>query len=151
MRNAPSVTYPVGLCAFYGRVLWLCSGLGLLALLLMQWSYPTMPLWWAVSGWLAWGAWCGVAVWSWRRQPVGRLQWDARAAQPGSPAVGQWFWQTEGVAPRALRRLDWVLDAQSVLLLRLQVAQGRPVWVWLQAVDARERWDDLRRALMAHT
>jgi hypothetical protein len=65
--------------------------------------------------------------------------------------VGQWFWQTEGVAPRALRRLDWVLDAQSVLLLRLQVAQGRPVWVWLQAVDARERWDDLRRALMAHT
>jgi hypothetical protein len=151
MRNAPSVTYPVGRCAFYGQLLALCSLAAVLALLMLWWWYPALSVPLAALAGLAWGVWSGWAYRSWRRQPLGRLQWGGRATALVLERPGLWRWLPRDGEPVDLQRLEWVMDAQSVVLLRLSGPQRRRLWLWLAARDDRSRWADLRRALTAHT
>ncbi len=153
MRNAPSVTYPVGRCAVHGQVLALLSALGLLALGLLAvlwWSAGAAWLWTGGVVWLVWSVW---ALCTWWRSPSGQLQWDARAASAttasGGPPGG-WRWHQSGLFPTDLERVEWVLDAQTTLLLRLHPRDERARWVWLEARRDPGRWDDVRRALTNH-
>lgn len=152
MRNAPSVTYPVGRSVFQ---LWLLLGLGLagaLALLLWWWL-SALPAGWMLglgcAGWLVWGL---AAFWSWRCAPVGWLQWDASPTTvPSLRCNGTWRWlPSEAGVPLELEAVLWMLDAQNVVLLRLRRAQGRALWVWLDGAREPATWDALRRALKAH-
>jgi hypothetical protein len=153
MRNAPSVTYPVGRCAVHGGVLALLSALGLLAwgLLAALWSSAgAVWLWVGASVWLVWSVW---ALRTWWLSPRGQLQWDARAA-PASflpdERSGGWRWHRSGLFAADLERVEWVLDAQRTLLLRLHPRNERALWVWLESRRDPGRWDDLRRALTNH-
>ncbi len=49
-----------------------------------------------------------------------------------------------------LDRVEWVLDAQTSLLLRLYPRAERTRWVWLESRRDPGRWDDVRRALTNH-
>jgi hypothetical protein len=142
--------YPVGRCSFYA---WLLVALACLGLLVMAWSVRMVPSWrlaWGVSLWLVWGA---VALASWRHSPVGRLQWDAMAAPIAdrSDRGGAWLWHSaayqDGVG---LLRVEQVQDFQRWMLLRLHNPDGARTWVWVGRVSDPQRWDDLRRAVVAH-
>lgn len=152
MRNAPSVIYPVGRCAFHGRVLLALGLSAALALGLLCWLSPALTIGWGVAGAMLCLIWAGSAVQSWRRLPVGLLHWDARAMamRPGGGG-GRWRWQGDGSESVDLARVEWMVDAGAVLLVRLHGEGVRGRWVWLEAGRAPSRWDDLRRALMAHT
>ncbi len=153
MHNAPSVTYPVGRCAVHGAVLAGLSGLGLLALAWLAAGWPAARAVWLWGGGLVWLSWSALALLVWWRSPGGQLQWDARAApaaaMPGARAGG-WRWHGIGDVAPDLERVEWVLDAQKVLLLRLHPRAMRARWVWLEARRDPGRWDDLRRALTTH-
>lgn len=153
MHNAPSVTYPVGRCAVHGAVMAVLSGLGLLALAVLAVEWSSARVAWLWGGGLVWLSWSALALLTWWRSPGGQLQWDARAASavamPGEPAGG-WRWHGSGVASTDLDRVEWVLDAQAVLLLRLHPRAMLARWVWLEAGRDPGRWDDVRRALTSH-
>ena len=152
MRNAPSVIYPVGRSAFHGRVLCALGLSGALALGLLGWLSPGWPVGWVASGCVVWLMWAGWAVRSWWYVPDAMLHWDARAAAalPGG-RTGRWRWQLPESEPVDLTRVEWLIDAGAVLLLRLHAEGSRARWVWLEAGRAPSRWDELRRALTAHT
>lgn len=155
MRNAPSVTYPVGRCAFYGRLLLLLGATGLAAMVGLWLGFPRAT-WWMRSGALVlWLLWSGFAWWDWRRLPQGRLQWSGRGASDEGAVTpdlraGSWWWQEGDQPQQMLQRVQWVLDAQSVVLLRLRVGPWRSRWAWLEASRDPARWEALRRALTAH-
>lgn len=153
MRNAPSVTYPVGRCAVHGKVLTLLGALGLLALALLAMLWASASAAWLWGGGLAWLCWSALALRTWWRSPSASLQWDARAASasalPGE-RVGGWRWHGAGLPVSDLERVEWVVDAQTVLLLRLKPLAAPARWVWLEARSDPVRWDDLRRALTNH-
>lgn len=151
MRNAPSVLYPVGRCAFYARLLVLLGLLGLAAFGLGGWSAPAVEG--GVSVWVGgglWLLWLGYAARSWQRSPIGRLQWDALAASAAPDArPGAWRWRNEANQEGALlSQVELMLDLQSRVLLRLCNADGATTWVWLERSSDPARWDDLRRALV---
>lgn len=152
MRNAPSVTYPVGRSAFQGRLLLGLCLAGALALVLWWWLSEAPSGWVLGIGWAGWLSWTWVALRSWRYAPVGRLQWDASPLHdPALRRNGTWRWLPAGVgAAQDLDAVLWMLDAQAVVLLRLQRAEGRALWLWLDAAREPARWDALRRALKAH-
>lgn len=151
MRSAPSVTYPVGRCAFQG---WLLIAIGVLAVLawVLWWWLSAVPLTWltamGAAGWLLWS----VLAWlSWRATPAGQLQWDALAV--GSLENGRkgvWRWLGSDGSVHVLDKLVWALDAQGLILLRLRSGAGPGRWVWLEGRRDPLNWDALRRALMAH-
>ena len=156
MYNAPSVSFPVGRSAFYG---WLLFGLGasggaafaaMHAMAVWGLSAP-LTLVQTVGGVVLWGAWAGIATWHWRQSLQGRLHWDAAGAslvREASP--GLWRWQLVGrVRSADLTQVVTVLDLQSRCLLRAQRADGRTHWLWVECARDPERWDDLRRALVA--
>ncbi len=153
MHNAPSVTYPVGRCAVHGKVLVLLGALGLLALALLAVVWVSASAAWLLGGGLAWLCWSALALRTWWRSPSGSLQWDARAASarafPGE-RVGGWRWHGAGLPASDLERVEWVVDAQTVLLLRLHPLAAPARWVWLEVRRDPTRWDDLRRALTNH-
>lgn len=154
MRNAPSVIYPVGRCAFHAQLLLGLAVLG--GLLLGGVAVAT-----AASaersarlglGLVVWLSWMGFAAWSWRRTPVGRLHWDALAdaAEPGQPA-GAWRWHSEAHQDGApLRRVEPMLDLQTRMLLCLRNPDGVTRWIWVEQGRDPARWDDLRRAVRSH-
>jgi toxin CptA len=153
MHSAPSVTYPVGRCAVHGAVLAVLSALGLLALGLLVALWPLAGAAWLWAGgavWLLWSVW---ALHSWWCSPCGQLQWDARAtsatALPGERSGG-WRWHRADLFAADLERVEWVLDAQRTLLLRLHPRDERVRWVWLEFRRDPGHWDDLRRALTSH-
>jgi hypothetical protein len=149
MRSAPSVRYPVGRSAFFGRLLVLAGGLGLVAVALCAVAGgPASGMLMA----LGWGLWLVTALRSWRRQLQGSLGWQASAVTPeGLPAAGVWSWSSaayqEGVT---LKRVERVYDFQKAVLLRLHNPDGARSWVWVERRSDPGRWDDLRRALWAH-
>ena len=153
MRNAPSVTYPVGRCAVHGGVLALLSVLGLLALGLLAALWSSAGPVWLWGGGCVWAVWSALALGAWWRSPRGQLQWDARAASatalPGE-RVGGWRWHGGGMSSADLDRVEWVWDAQTTLLLRLYPRAERARWVWLETRSDPGRWDDVRRALTNH-
>lgn len=151
MRNAPSVSYPVGRCAFHGWLLVLISGLALLALLLLRWLWSGHNDLVIGSGFALWMLWTAAAAWLWWRTPVGHLRWDARATGLVVLApAGGWFWQGDGQPPQSLTGVECLLDVQRFVLLRLRPVEQRSRWIWLEARRDPWRWDDLRRALRAH-
>lgn len=157
MRNAPSVVYPVGRCAFQAGMLCLLGALGLAVLLMWWWPWwgaadpvPRTVRWAGGLGVLLWLAWAGVAWRSWVQTPQGFLQWDAQGA-PASDAAraGVWRWHLgawgEGVP---LHRVERVLDLQTRCLVRVRLSSGEPLWLWAEHERDPARWNDLRRALV---
>jgi hypothetical protein len=151
MRNAPSVVYPVGRCALYGRVLLVlgCASLliwmgwGVSASMFDQWLF-----WLGGSVWLLWALCSGRA---WAGTPEGLLQWDSLADPGAGPQRGgAWIWSSaSGSGGSVLRVVASVIDWQSGMLLRLAGPGGATQWAWVERSRAPERWDDLRRALLA--
>lgn len=157
MRNAPSVLYPVGRCAFYARLLAVLGLLALVALLAGGWSGGESVAGLAsrravmLAGFGLWLLWLGFAWWGWHRAPTGLLHWDALAtsAVPGTQA-GAWRWRSEAYQEGMfLQRVELMLDLQSRVLLRLRNPDAASSWVWLERSQDPARWDDLRRALVA--
>lgn len=159
MRNAPSVTYPVGRSflrtLLHGGVLatvWLVSG----AWAMLARTDEAMR--WGV------GLACLLAtlllVWALLRPARGRLRWDGQ----------DWFWSDAGqAATEDLRgRLSVRLDWQSGMLLEFRPLADDPAfssessspqpalvlldsgrWLWVEQGQAPVYWNALRRAAWA--
>jgi toxin CptA len=144
MHNAPSVSYPVGRCAFAAR-LWVAQA-GASALLLGLWAESAVRSAAASLAWLLALLCMGVSsVWGWRdiRQGTGRLSWDGQV----------WRWRSEAqrADPECIGEVKIVLDAQKALLLKWQPAsdtlRSGPCWLWLAEETCPMQWQDLRRAV----
>ena len=146
MRNAPSVMYPVGRCAFHGGLLLVLAAAVAASLWGWRGSGVEPRLWLvALAGACLWLAW---AVLAWWRSPAGRLHWDAQAAGSQNTEAGAWFWlDSAGSAPQPVLGLEMALDLQHVVLLRLHAVTQVPRWLWVQRPSDPARWLDLRRAL----
>lgn len=135
MHNAPAVSFPVGRSPLQGGLLVLLAGLGCFAVAI--WSIGSDRLNW--RHWTAAGSCVAISasvMWSWWHTSTGSISWDGVA----------WHW---AVGARSVRVLpETVLDLQSALLLRLQMAEDRGVaWVWLDRASSPSRWMALRRAI----
>lgn len=151
MRSAPSVMYPVGRCAFQGRLLLALGAVGALAWGLSWMLSGTHSGGVSGLGAVAWLLWSVLALRSWRRAPVGHLQWNARSSgDPVAPDMGGWHWHAADGSVQVLGAVQWVLDGQSVILLRLQGEKDTRRWAWLEGAADPAHWDSLRRALKAH-
>lgn len=145
MHKAPSVSYPVGPCVWYGRVLFVgllvvaCAGL---------WSvqFGQMPSAGRLAAGL--GLWllavAAVAVHLTRIQP-GLLTWRVESEDPAS---GEWLWQPHaGHAVLVSVRVVW--GGLNTMGLRLLDGRGQVHWVWAQAHRAPDDWLAFRRALIS--
>ncbi len=146
MRNAPSVSYPAGHCAFWVGLL---LGLGALLAGTFLLAWPALP------GAARWGAglalalWGGMAARGLLRQPLGRLHYNGIPDGFDVGGVG-WAWVPSQIAtPVPLDKLRVVADLQHSLLLEMSAAGPAPRWIWLSASRAPASWLALRRALMA--
>lgn len=99
-----------------------------------------------ILGWRHWLATCSLVLvsvwvaWSWWRTDIGSFSWDGVA------------WHLAVGARSVMVLPEPVLDLQSTLLLRLQVAGGNGVsWVWLDRLSSPSRWMALRRAVYCRT
>ncbi len=138
MHNAPSVSYPVGRCAFQR---WLLSGFVLLAsALLIAWALNQGLSWvWFIAA-------CATTVGIWQGWRAlgqrGVLTWDGQV----------WCLHDQGLGfEDALGEVHVALDVQKALLLRWLPAsdtlQAKPQWLWLGLQSPDTRWQDLRRAV----
>jgi toxin CptA len=141
MHNAPSVSYPVGRCAF---VRWLSVGLAVLSGLVgLGWLLHQGT---SVLLWVAGGLWVVACVAGWRSYQAqgGKLTWDGQV----------WCWHDAPLHDDGLGELQVLLDLQHTLLLRWQPSDVSPsvqtVNLWLSAESAPDFWQDLRRAVYAH-
>ncbi|MBL0919798.1 MAG: hypothetical protein IBJ14_13935 [Hydrogenophaga sp.] len=146
MRNAPSVSYPVGRCAF-----WIGLLLGMAFLLvgtfLLAWS--ALP---GVAGWglgLALVLWGYAAAHSAWHQPTGWLHYGGASNASGGDEAG-WTWlRSRTATPVPLGKLRVVADLQHRVLLETSGAGAAPRWIWLDASRIPADWLALRRALLA--
>ena len=138
MHNAPSVSYPVGRCAFQR---WLYLGfICVTSAVLLVWALnqSLTAAWFAALSAEALGAWLG-----WKALGhVGTLTWDGQV----------WCLHDQNSADvDALGEVDVALDVQKALLLRWlptsDTLQATPQWLWLGSQASSERWQDLRRAV----
>jgi toxin CptA len=152
MRNAPSVIYPVGRSAFCGGLLLALALVSFLAGALWCWLSADPPVWVACVGIVVWLGWALCAFSQWWATPAGLLAWKPTAPALEDPQVrGRWCWRDATGNEREPQAVQWVLDLQSVVLLRLQ-GPALPVrWLWLDRRRDPACWDGLRRALVAHT
>lgn len=134
-RQAPSVSYPVGPCVLYGRLLQASWGLGVV-IVSAQASYAgVVPIGGLVllafTGALAW--------WAWRRAPRGELRW---AADRG------WGWTVgDNVSDLPVPVLVW--RGRHHLLLQVS-AGSRPLrWLWVERWRDPSRWQAICRAVQA--
>jgi len=145
MHKAPSVTYPVGPCVWYARVLWVALTVvalaGLAAAVLGQ---GPRPLWAALATvlWLCTVAAVALHV---ARVPKGQLTWRCETADVSH---GEWVWQPE-VGRSALVSVFVVWQGNRILGLRMLDGLGHTHWVWAQAHQAPHHWLALRRALIS--
>ncbi|NIM42608.1 hypothetical protein [Hydrogenophaga sp.] len=140
MRDAPSVSYPVGRSRFWATVL---TALALAVVLTGAWMASTVPpeAWLPLAGaGLAWMAW---AARSERQQPTGLLRFSGSTGRGGT-----WRWALDGTDEGlALQAVEAAVDLQNRMLLRLKGSSGVPAWVWVERVDAPVDWLALRRAV----
>ena len=146
MRNAPSVIYPVGRCAFHAQCLLVLAAIVAASIWGWRGSGVDLRVWLAtLAGAVLWLIW---ALRAWWRAPLGQLHWDAQAPGVRSAEAGVWFWVVGGsLAQQPLHRLEPALDLQRLMLLRLHASPSVPRWVWVQQTSDPARWLDLRRAL----
>lgn len=146
MRNAPSVMYPVGRCAFHGQLLLVLAVVVAASLWGWRGSGVDTRLWLlTLAAALVWWVW---ALRAWWQAPTGQLHWDALACGLQSTEAGAWFWlDSAGLAPQPVLGVEQALDLQQVVLLRLRSGALVPRWVWLQQPSDPVRWLDMRRAL----
>ena len=138
MHNAPSVSYPVGRCAFQR---WLYLGfICFTSSVLLAWALNQglSVAWTAALSAAALGAWLG---WKALRH-VGTLTWDGQV----------WCLHDQNSTDGdALGEIDVALDVQKALLLRRlptsDTLHATPQWLWLGSQTSNERWQDLRRAV----
>lgn len=152
MHSAPSVTFPVGRCIWYGMTFVLLAAMGLCAL--GAWfgfdgRRGGIP-WPGLAGAVLWLAWVIFAAWTWYRAPAGHLRWSASDGSGPDAFKGTWHWHSvscpEGAA---LRGVEQMLDLQVVALLRLHNADALYRWVWVERARDPVRWSALRRAIVS--
>jgi len=144
MHNAPSVSYPVGRCAFQRRLLLAQTVLSLL--LMLGWAL-TQPVTWA---------WLGVSV---VLAAMTFLQWRTTGSQSRTLLWSDSVWLIQPTsmplsttaARHCVGAVKPVFDGQSTLLLRWQstsdrLGSGRR-WLWLDQSSSPSQWLDLRRAV----
>ena len=138
MHNAPSVSYPVGRCAFQRQLYACCTVLS--SAVLLAWALNQNVSWaWSVA---VVATMLGACL-GWRvLHQVATLTWDGQV----------WCLHDQSPASEdALGRVQVALDLQHALLLRWQPASdtlhAKPVWLWLGAEASSARWLDLRRAV----
>jgi hypothetical protein len=142
MHNAPSVSYPVGRCAFQR---WLFVGFAVFAsATLSAWALNLgLSIVWSIA---VAAAALGVLL-GWRALgQAGMLTWDGQV----------WCLHDQGLGFQdALGDVSVVLDVQKALLLRWQPASdtlhAKPQWLWLGLQSSDNRWQDLRRAVYQRT
>ncbi|WP_333841593.1 hypothetical protein [Limnohabitans sp.] len=138
MHNAPSVSYPLGRCAFQ-RWLYACFVV-LTSAVLFAWAIHQEVTWvWGMAALAA--AMGGLLGWRALGQ-VGMLTWNGQV----------WCLQIPGDGCREVwGEVSVALDVQKALLLRWQPAsdtlKAKPLWLWLGSEGARHHWQDLRRAV----
>ena len=140
MHNAPSVSYPVGRCAFQR---WLYAFFMVLtSAVLLVWALSQgLTFVWCVAVVAAMlGAFLGLRALG----QAGTLTWDGRVWCLHDLNQGQGH-------EDALGELRVALDVQKALLLRWQPASdtlnAKPLWLWLGSQGATHAWQDLRRAV----
>jgi hypothetical protein len=138
MHNAPSVSYPVGRCAFQR---WLYAFFAVLTSVVLSL--------WVLNQGLTF-AWCmaviaaalGALLGCRALCQVGTLTWDGQV----------WCLHDLGSGHEdALGEVRVALDVQKALLLRWQPASdtlhAKPLWLWLGSQGSSHRWQDVRRAV----
>jgi len=145
MRNAPSVSYPVGRCAVWAAGL---TGLGLLIATAVVLALPGLsPPQVAALG-LGVLAWLGLALRQWRRQPRGWLRLTAGGVAVTGEAA--WRWRETGAGhEQPVAGVRVAVDLQRLMLVELTAAARAPRWLWLEASRAPADWPALRRAVLA--
>jgi hypothetical protein len=130
MRDAPSVSYPVGRCLWAAGAMglvWFAGGAAI-AGWLAQGAQPGWRQAFAAAAWLGAGA---AALLHWTRMPRGTLAFSG----------GSWrFREADAAAPRV------ALDLQRILLLHFD-GGAAPLWLWAEQREAPSDWDALRRAV----
>jgi len=160
MYNAPSVSYPVGRCAFLG--LWLTLA-GCLAVVLQAGAWLG---WWPTGAWVVWRWWTatavwllalGVAWWQWLNMPQGWLTWEPLQDVPDQEAaMATWWWSAlSATQAEALTHVQCMWLTQRWGLLKIHrrdagVGQSTCEWVCVTAALEPRRWLALRRALTSH-
>ena len=140
MHSAPSVSYPVGRCAFMRRF-----SFTLASLTFAVWAAWLMQQGLSPLVFLAGGLWLLGCAGAWRslKQQVGWLTWDGQV----------WCWHNVPLKEDAVGRVVVVLDLQHTLLLQWQssntLSSAQSVNLWLSAESASDFWQDLRRAVYA--
>jgi hypothetical protein len=142
MYNAPSVSYPVGRCAFQR---WLYAFfIVFTSAVLLAWALNqgVTLIWWTAASATA----LGVSLGWYALKQAGTLTWDGQV----------WCLHDQGVGHEdALGDVCVMLDVQKALLLRWQPASDtlnkKPHWLWLGSQISGNRWQDLRRAVYQRT
>jgi toxin CptA len=140
MHNAPSVSYPVGRCAFQRRLFVWFAVLTSAVLLAWALNQGLTATWYAAVAAAALGLLLG-----WRALgQAGTLTWDGQVWCLHDLNQGQGH-------EDALGDVHVALDVQKALLLRWQPASdtlnAKPQWLWLGSQASDNRWQDLRRAV----
>jgi hypothetical protein len=138
MHNAPSVSYPVGRCAFQ-RQLYLFLLLATLAVLSA----------WALNQGVT-RVWCAAALLAMVGGVLGAL--SLRFFATLSWSGQRWCLHDQsGKKPDELGEVEVILDTQKTLLLRWQPTSDKLptsfVWLWLGAELSSSRWQELRCAV----
>lgn len=138
MHEPPAVIYPIGRSPALAAglvVLWLAGAavalVGLLAGGAVDWRLALIAAVLAGAGHLS--------LRGWRTLPMGELHWNGH----------EWLTRADG-STAVLAEVRVHLDLQSHLLLCLHPAAGRARWAWAARGAAPNRWNDLRRAVVAH-
>ena len=158
MHNAPSVSYPVGRCAFVGWFLVVIALSGLSVQLSWVMLEPRM----GARAWWAWGLYgalwvclLGHAVWRWWRMPTGTLKWHPASPPEAAltalaPPTGWWWTSAAYPDSIGLKGVQVTLRLNRVVVLRWRLTTGRLFWVCVQHQGDGLAWLALQRALMAH-
>jgi hypothetical protein len=142
MHNAPSVSYPVGRCAFQ-RWLYVLFTV-LTSAVLLAWALNQgVTLIWCVA---TTAAVLGLYLGWYSLKQVGMLTWDGQI----------WCLHDQGKGHEDdLGEVRVMLDVQRALLLRWQptsdTLRAKPHWLWLSSQAPDNSWQDLRRAVYQRT